>query len=83
MQNIFVQASILELKTIDPGEIRVVSLALPKVLDMEGISYPIRDEMRPGTAFLVKPFGTRTQKFRRKMYTRSNCSVSFPKRWTS
>ena len=78
MLEVFVQASILELKTIDPGEICIVRLALPKVFEMEGISYPIQDEMRPGTAFLAKPFGTRTQKFRRKMYTRSNCSVNQP-----
>lgn len=79
MGQVFVQASILELRTIDSGEIRVVRLALPKVFEMGGISYSIQDEMRPGTAFLAKPFGTRTQKFRRRMYTRSNCSVNQPR----
>lgn len=78
MQQVFVQASILEFKTIDPGEICVVRFALPKFFEMEGTSYPIQDEMHPGTAFLAKPFGSRTQKFRRRMYTRSNCSVNQP-----
>ena len=31
--------------------------------------------MRPGTAFLAKPFGARTGRQRRRMYTRSNSSI--------
>ncbi len=73
-QDFFIPATITKLKSIDLGEIRELSLTLPQACLMDGQSCPIGDDMRPGTAFLAKPFGARTQKFRRKMYTRSNCS---------
>ncbi|HEX9756478.1 MAG TPA: hypothetical protein VGB26_01605 [Nitrospiria bacterium] len=77
-KDIFVPASITQLKTIDPEEIRVVELSLPEDCQIDGKPYPIKDKMWPGTAFLSKPFGSRTQKFRRRMYTRSNFPSNHP-----
>lgn len=74
-----VAARIHQLKTIDPGEIRSVQLALPEQMEIAGKVYPIRDSMRPGTAFLAKPWGSRTGKFRRRMYTRSNAAINEPR----
>jgi len=74
-REIFVPAVLSNLTTLDTGEIRVVELTLPADHEWEGISYPIQDRMRPGTAALIKPFGSRTKKERRRMYTRSNCSL--------
>lgn len=74
-----VSARIHQLRTIDPGEIRLVQLALPEQIEIAGKKYPIRDTMRPGTAFLAKPWGGRTNKFRRRMYTRSNTSFTDPR----
>jgi len=71
-------ARIHQLRTIDPGEIRLVQLALPEQIEVSGISYVIRDTMRPGTAFLAKPWGGRTGKYRRRMYTRSNSAFKEP-----
>lgn len=73
-----VPARIHQLRTIDPGEIRLVQLALPEQIDIAGKSYVIRDTMRPGTAFLAKPWGARTDKYRRRMYTRSNSAFNEP-----
>jgi hypothetical protein len=53
-----------------------VTLVLPEAFEVEGKPYPIRDVMRPGNAFLARPMGARTQKVRRRMYTRSNCSLT-------
>jgi len=78
-KDIFVPASITQLKTIDPDEIRVVDLTLPEDCQIDGKSCPIKDNMWPGSAFLAKPFGSRTQKFRRRMYTRSNFSSNHPR----
>lgn len=72
----FVPAVLTELRTIDPGEIRAVALALPQEHEVAGKTYPIRDAMRPGNAFLAKPLGARTGRTRRRMYTRSNCSLT-------
>ncbi len=67
-----------KLETIEPREIRHVQLILPDHIEIEGKPYPLHDEMRPGTAFLAKPWGQRTEKFRRRMYTRSNSSCNAP-----
>jgi hypothetical protein len=74
-----VPARIHQLRTIDPGEIRLVQLALPEQIEIAGKSYAIRDTMRPGTAFLAKPWGARTAKYRRRMYTRSNSAFNKPR----
>lgn len=74
-----VPARIHQLRTIDPGEIRLVQLALPEQIEIEGKSYAIFDTMRPGTAFLAKPWGARTGKYRRRMYTRSNSAFDEPR----
>jgi len=71
-------ARIAQLQFIDPGEIRRVLLALPDYVEIGGRRYPLQDAMRPGTAFLAKPWGMRTDKFRRRMYTRSNSSCNEP-----
>jgi flavin-dependent oxidoreductase len=71
-------ARIAQLQVIDPGEIRRIQLALPDQVEIEGRRYRLRDAMRPGTAFLAKPWGMRTDKFRRRMYTRSNSSCNEP-----
>ena len=73
-----VSARIAQLQFIDPGEIRRVLLALPDYVEIGGRRYPLDDAMRPGTAFLAKPWGMRTDKFRRRMYTRSNSSCNEP-----
>lgn len=73
-----VSARIAKLEVIDPGEIRRVQLVLPQDVDIVGRRFPLLDTMRPGTAFLAKPWGSRTEKFRRRMYTRSNSSSSEP-----
>ncbi len=75
MKEIFVPATITDLTVIDPNEIRNVELTLPQEHEFGGTVYPIIDEMRPGTAFLAKPFGARTGRQRRRMYTRSNSSI--------
>lgn len=74
-----VGARIHQLRTIDPGEIRLVQLVLPEEIEIAGKRYAIRDTMRPGTAFLAKPWGDRTGKYRRRMYTRSNASFNEPR----
>lgn len=73
-----VSARISQLQVIDPGEIRRVQLALPDGIEIGGRRYVIHDTMRPGTAFLAKPWGSRTGKYRRRMYTRSNTSSNEP-----
>ena len=73
-KELFIPASITKVITLDPGEIRIIQLTLPKEFDWGHGCYPVRDRMRPGTAFLTKSFGARTQKLRRRMYTRSNSS---------
>ena len=78
-RELFVPARITDVHTYDPGEVRKVALTLPETFEVDGRPVPIRDRMRPGSAFLVKPFGVRTQKYRRRMYTRSNCSDESPR----
>lgn len=73
-----VPARIAKLQVIDPGEIRRVQLVLPQYLEIKGRRVPLLDTMRPGTAFLAKPWGSRTDKVRRRMYTRSNSSNQEP-----
>ena len=74
MNEIFVPGKISKVTTLDPKEIRVIEVTLPKQYEVDGVMYSVHDTMRPGTAFLAKPFGIRTGKTRRRMYTRSNCS---------
>lgn len=74
-KELFVGAKITRVVTLEAGEIRTIQLTLPKELKVKDLSYPVRDRMRPGTAFLTKSFGERTQKLRRRMYTRSNTST--------
>ena len=78
-RELFVPARITNVDTYDPGEVRKVALTLPETFEVDGRSLPVCDRMRPGSAFLVKPFGVRTQKYRRRMYTRSNCSDENPR----
>ncbi len=74
----FVPSTIRDLEILDPGELCRVSLLLPSHLDVGGTTFRIQDDMRPGTAFLGKPWGSRTQKYRRRMYTRSNVAKIQP-----
>ncbi len=74
----FVPASIKDLTILLPGELCRVRLALPEAMDVDGVSFSLADHMRPGTAFLAKPWGVRTQKVRRRMYTRSNIAAEQP-----
>ena len=78
-RELFVPAKITDVHTYEPGEVRKVVITLPETFDVDGRSLPVRDRMRPGSAFLVKPFGVRTQKYRRRMYTRSNCAEENPR----
>lgn len=77
-RELFVPARITDVSTYDPGEVRKITLTLPETFEVDGRPVPICDRMPPGSAFLVKPFGIRTQKYRRRMYTRSNCSDESP-----
>ena len=79
MENV-VSARIAELQVVDPGEIRRVQLVLPEDVEINGKRFLLLDTMRPGTAFLAKPWGSRTEKYRRRMYTRSNSSCDEPGR---
>ena len=78
MSELVVPAHISKVTTLDPGEIRIIELSLPKQLEIEHVVYPVLDVMRPGTAFLAKPWGERTDKWRRRMYTRSNSALESP-----
>ena len=73
-----VSARIGQLQVIDPGELCRVQLVLPKQVEINGKHIWLLDRMRPGTAFLAKPWGSRTGKYQRRMYTRSNASRSEP-----
>lgn len=75
---VFVPAQITHVEEVERGEIRRVQLTLPVEFEYAGTIYPIRDVMRPGTAFLARPWGARTRKIRRRMYTRSNCALTQP-----
>ena len=74
-KELFVPAVLADVRTIDPGEICGVTLVLPPEYEVDGKTLPIQDGMRPGNAFLAKPLGVRTGKFRRRMYTRSNAAL--------
>ena len=71
---IFVPAVLSEVRTVDPGEIRIIGLSLQETYEIEGKRVPVHDHMRPGNAFLARPMGARSGKLRRRMYTRSNCA---------
>ena len=75
MSELVVPARMTKVNTLVPKELRLVELSLPAQHVINNVSYPVYDEMRPGTAFLLKPWGHRTQKWRRRMYTRSNCQI--------
>ncbi len=76
---LFIPARITDVRTYAPGEVRKIEITLPETVDLDDRAVPVHDRMRPGAAFLVKPFGSRTQKYRRRMYTRSNCAVEHPR----
>ncbi len=78
MAELIVPAYITKVQTIDPGEIRVIELTLPAEWEIDNVRVPVEDTMRPGNAFLTKPWGARTEKWRRRMYTRSNASIDSP-----
>lgn len=71
-----------------PAKTRVVHLAknelvrieinLPAMHEIEGIAYPIYDYMTPGSAFIAAPFGSRTNRWEKRAYTRSNCAELTP-----
>ncbi|MGB0909782.1 MAG: hypothetical protein ACPGYT_05425, partial [Nitrospirales bacterium] len=75
MSELVVPGRITNVTTIDPGEVRIIELTVPKEWEVDGVTYPVHDTMRPGTAFLAKPWGVRTGKWRRRMYTRSNATI--------
>jgi hypothetical protein len=76
---VFVPARITQVRTIDPDEIRLIALTLPDRCEIAGKTYRIVDGIRPGNAFLARPMGARTAKSRRRMYTRSNSSLTDPR----
>ncbi len=78
-RELFVPATITKIHTYEPGEIRKIELTLPKTYKVDGRVLPICDRMRPGSAFLARPFGQRSGKYRRRMYTRSNCAMDAPR----
>lgn len=78
-RELFVPARITDVYTYDPGEVRKVALTLPETFEVDGRPLPVCDRMRPGAAFLAKPFGVRTQKPRRRMYSRSNSAEERPR----
>ncbi|MDT7043783.1 hypothetical protein [Candidatus Nitronereus thalassa] len=78
-RELFVPATITQIHTFDPGEIRKIVLTLPDTYEVEGRVFSVRDGMHPGSAFLARPFGQRSGKYRRRMYTRSNCAIVAPR----
>jgi len=76
MSLILAPATITKLKRLDPGELRTIELRLPDFLRVGEKEKPIQDGMRPGAAFLAEPLGERSKKRQKRLYTRSNCSVS-------
>jgi len=78
-RELFVPATITKIHTYEPGEVRKIELTLPETYEVDGRVLPICDRMRPGSAFLARPFGQRSGKYRRRMYTRSNCAIETPR----
>ena len=78
-RELFVPATITKIHTYEPGEVRKVELTLPETYEVNGRALPIRDRMHPGSAFLARPFGLRSGKNRRRMYTRSNGAIDSPR----
>ncbi|MDA2922984.1 hypothetical protein MYX07_07010 [Patescibacteria group bacterium AH-259-L07] len=79
MPVMWVPATVTRLDVLDPKELVTVEFTLPSEFREGGATYPLTDEMRPGTAFLARPFGTRTQKWEKRLYTRSNVEITEPR----
>lgn len=69
----FVPARIKTLETVSEGELRVIQLELAPSYTIKKTRYPVMVTLRPGSAFLARPFGVRTQEEQSRLYTRSNC----------
>lgn len=78
-RDLFVPATITKVHSYEPGEVRKIELTLPEMYEIDGRALPIHDRMRPGSAFLARPFGKRSGKYRRRMYTRSNSAIDAPR----
>lgn len=78
-RELFVPATITRIHTYEAGEIRKIELTLPETYEVNGRFLPISDRMHPGSAFLARPLGLRSGKYRRRMYTRSNCATESPR----
>lgn len=62
------------------NELVRIDIELPSMHEVEGIPYPIYDYMTPGAAFIATPFGSRTKRWEKRAYTRSNCAELTPMR---
>ncbi|HYR86766.1 MAG TPA: hypothetical protein VE422_21950 [Terriglobia bacterium] len=80
MPLILAPATITKLRTLDQGELRSVQLTLPDSLRVGTKEEPIEDGMRPGAAFLAEPFGEHNKRREKRLYMRSNCSISAQRR---
>lgn len=60
------------------NELARVEIELPSTHEVEGVVYPIYDYMTPGSAFIAIPFGSRTRRWEKRAYTRSNCAELTP-----
>jgi len=78
-RELFVPATITQIHTYEPGEVRKIVVTLPETYEVNGRLLPVQDRMHPGSAFLARPFGQRTEKYRRRMYTRSNYAKDEPR----
>src|SRR5919198_2653703 len=76
MSFILAPATITKLKTLDPGALRTIELTLPDFLPVGEKEHPIQDGMRPGAAFWAELLGKRSKERQKRLYTRSNCSIS-------
>ncbi len=62
------------------GELALVEFELPAVHQVNSMQYHVCDTtMRPGTAFVAEPFGSRTLRQEKRVYTRSNCAMLTPR----
>lgn len=78
MPLIFTPAEITKIITFDKDELRAIEITLPQSFRFDGREYEVVDTMRPGTAFLCEPYGATTQKRQKRLYTRSNTSLTEP-----
>jgi len=62
----------------EQDELVIIEFSVPHDAVFKGKRYPVIDAMRPGSAFFARPFGTRTQKFQKRYYTRSNTNTASP-----